>query len=97
MLLADIDDLVLDSDEDSGIEELGRKVLARGPWTTVAFLVRTRAAFDAPWEGPFLWLHRYQKVPQGWKLVSHFRTTGAGQTRGLLSALEGWKEFLASE
>lgn len=90
MLIPDIDDLILDHDDDSGIEEVGRKVLSRGPWTTVAFLVRTRKSPEAEWEGPFLWLHRYQKVAQGWKLVSRFHTTETGQLERLLEALRGW-------
>ena len=96
MIIPDIDDLVLEQDDACGLEELGRKVLARGPWTSVAFLVRTRAGFEGPWEGPFLWLHRYQKVAQGWKLVSRFRTTEPEQTRALLAALDGWRDLLAS-
>jgi lipopolysaccharide biosynthesis protein len=90
MIIPDIDDLVLEQDEEDGIEELGRRVLARGPWTTVAFLVRTRAVPEGPWEGPHLWLHRYQKVAQGWKLVSRFRTTEPDQLRALAGALADW-------
>ena len=90
MIIPDIDDLVLDYDEESAIEELGRRVLSRGPWTTVAFLVRTRSGPETSWEGPFLWLHRYQKVAQGWKLVSRFHTTEPEQLEGLLEALSGW-------
>jgi lipopolysaccharide biosynthesis protein len=90
MIIPDIDDLVLEHDDDSGIEELGRRVLSRGPWTTVAFLVKTRAADGAPWEGPFLWLHRYQKVAQGWKLVSRFHTTEDEQLENLVRALGQW-------
>jgi lipopolysaccharide biosynthesis protein len=89
VFIQDIDDLVLESDEDAGIEEVGRRVLSRGPWTSIAFLVRTRSAPGGPWEGPFLWLHRYQKVREGWKLVSRFRTTEPGQ-------LELLREFLGS-
>ncbi|MBK8725644.1 MAG: hypothetical protein IPL96_06205 [Holophagaceae bacterium] len=91
MIIPDIDDLVLEHDEESALEELGRRVLSRGPWTTVAFFVRTRSGPEAPWEGPFLWLHRYQKVAQGWKLVSKFHTTSGEQLDGLVDALEGWK------
>lgn len=90
MIIPDIDDLVLEYDEESGIEELGRRVLSRGPWTTVAFLVKTRRSLESGWEGPFLWLHRYQKVPQGWKLVSRFHTTETEQLDGLLKALADW-------
>jgi lipopolysaccharide biosynthesis protein len=91
MIIPDIDDLVLEHDEESALEELGRRVLSRGPWTTVAFLVRTRSGPDAGWEGPFLWLHRYQKVAQGWKLVSKFHTTSGEQLEGLVEALGEWK------
>ncbi|WP_005035034.1 hypothetical protein [Holophaga foetida] len=91
MIIPDIDDLVLEHDEEAGLEELGRRVLSRGPWTTVAFLVRTRKDWDSPWEGPFLWLHRYQKVPQGWKLVSRFHTTGSEQLENLIQALGDWE------
>jgi hypothetical protein len=93
MIIPDIDDLILEHDDDTGIEELGRRVLARGPWTSVAFLVRTRSGPEAPWEGPFLWLHRYQKVAQGWKLVSRFHTTETGQLEHLVRALEQWGPF----
>lgn len=90
MFIPDLDDLVLASEEEELLEELGRRTLSRGPWSTVAYLVRTRKAFDAPWEGPFLWLHRYQKVAQGWKLVSRFHTTEEAQLEALLDALTAW-------
>lgn len=96
MLIPDLDDLVLETDEESGIQELGRSFLARGPWTTVAFLVRTKADPEGDWEGPFLWLHRYQKVSQGWKLVSRFRTTELAQLQKLAESLEGWKGYLSA-
>ena len=94
MIVPDLDDLVLESDEESGIQELGRCFLARGPWTTVAFLVKTKTDPEGDWEGPFLWLPRYQKVRQGWKLVSRFRTTETGQLKQLAETLEGWKDYL---
>jgi hypothetical protein len=90
VIIHDLDDLILEHDDDSAIEELGRRTLAEGPWTTMAFLVRTRAAPDRPWEGPNLWLHRYQKVAQGWKLVSRFHTTEAEQLQQLAKALGTW-------
>jgi hypothetical protein len=90
MIIPDLDDLVLESDEESGIQELGRRFLARGPWTTVAFLVKTRTDAEGDWEGPCLWLHRYQKVAQGWKLVSRFRTTEVEQLDRLAAALSEW-------
>jgi len=93
MIVHDLDDLVLDSDEETGIQELDRRFLARGPWTTVAFLVKTKTDPEGDWEGPFLWLHRYQKVAQGWKLVSRFRTTELAQLELLASAMEGWKDY----
>ncbi len=90
MIIHDLDDLVLDSDEETGIQEVGRRFLSRGPWTTVAFLVKTRSDPEGGWEGPFLWLHRYQKVAQGWKLVSRFHTTETDQLHRLLAALKDW-------
>lgn len=95
MFVSDLDDLVLESDEESGIRELGRRFLARGPWTTVAFLVKTKTDPEGDWEGPFLWLHRYQKVAQGWKLVSRFRTTETAQLEILMAAFEDWKDYLS--
>ncbi len=93
MIVPDFDDLVLDSDEESGLQELGRRFLARGPWTTVAFLVKTKTDPEGDWEGPFLWLHRYQKVAPGWKLVSRFRTTETAQLDKLMAAFEDWKDY----
>ena len=88
MIIPDLDDLILEHDEDTGLEELGRRVLSRGPWSTVAFLVKTRSGPEEPWEGPFLWLHRYQKVAQGWKLVSRFdRNRTAGRADGRAQGL----------
>jgi lipopolysaccharide biosynthesis protein len=91
MIIPDIDDLVLDHDDETALEEVGRRVLSRGPWTTVAFLIKTRNAPEAQWEGPFLWLHRYQKVAQGYKLVSRFHTTEKSQLDALLDALREWE------
>jgi hypothetical protein len=96
MIIPDLDDLILDHDDATGIEELGRKVLSSGPWTTVAFLVRTRDRPEGPWDGPFLWLHRYQQVAQGWKLVSRFQTTGPEQLENLTAALAGWSQLPSS-
>jgi len=93
VIIPDLDDLRLEDDDASGLEELGRRVLSRGPWATVAYLVRTRGP-EGPWEGPFLWLHRYQRVAQGWKLVSRFRTTEPEQLEALLGALDAWREHL---
>jgi len=95
MIVPDLEDLVLESDEESGIQELGRRFLARGPWTTVAYLVRTKTEPEGDWEGPFLWLHRYQKVAQGWKLVSRFRTTEVAQSQALAAALRDWEGYLS--
>jgi hypothetical protein len=95
MIVPDLDDLVLETDEESGLQELGRCFLARGPWTTVAFLVRTKTDPEGDWEGPFLWLHRYQKVAPGWKLVSRFRTTETAQLDTLAKALEGWRDYFS--
>jgi hypothetical protein len=90
MIIHDLDDLILEHDDETGLEEVGRHFLSRGPWTTVAFLVRTRDTPEGPWEGPFLWLHRYQKVAQGWKLVSRFQTTSGEQLEQLVDALAKW-------
>ena len=90
MIIPDIDDLILEHDDETALEELGRRVLSRGSWTTMVFLVKTRNGPEAPWEGPFLWLHRYQKVAQGYKLVSRFHTTDKGQMDALLDALREW-------
>ncbi len=89
MFIADLNDLVLEAESDA-LEELGRVTLSEGPWATVAYLVRTRREDDLPWEGPFLWLHRYQRVREGWKLVSRFRTTDPMQLARLGRALETW-------
>jgi hypothetical protein len=86
----DLDDLRLASEDDDFLEELGREVLSDGPWTSIAFLVRTRKNSEAAWEGPFLWLHRYQRSSQGWKLVSKFHTTDASQLARLNEALLTW-------
>lgn len=88
----DLDDLHLASDDDEFLEELGRRVLSEGPWTAIAFLVRTRRDPEAAWEGPFLWLHRYQRTAMGWKLVSKFHTTDPAQLARLSEALTGWRE-----
>jgi hypothetical protein len=92
MIIHDLDDLVLEQDDgELAIEELGRSVLSEGSWTVVAYLVRTRAGDDS-WHGPFLWLHRYQKVGRGWKLVNRFRTTETSQLEKLTKALQKWHQ-----
>jgi hypothetical protein len=92
MIIHDLDDLVLEQDDGgAAIEELGRSILSEGPWTVVAYLVRARSE-DGPWSGPNLWLHRYQKVAQGWKLVSRFKTTEPSQLGKLTEALAKWNQ-----
>jgi hypothetical protein len=96
MIIHDLDDLILEHDDgEAAVEELGRSVLSEGPWTVVAYLLRERGE-DGAWRGPFLWLHRYQKVSQGWKLVSRFKTTEPSQVEKLAAALQNWaQEFLS--
>lgn len=89
--MTDLDDLRLASDDDEFLEELGRCVLSEGPWAAIAFLVQTRREPEVPWEGPFLWLHRYQRVREGWKLVSKFHTTDPAQLSRLSGALQAWR------
>ncbi len=93
MWIADLDDLELAPEGEECLEELGRWTLSEGPWSTVAYLVRTRASAEVPWEGPLLWLHRYQRVREGWKLVSRFRMTEAGQLEALKRALQVWERL----
>jgi hypothetical protein len=88
--MPDLDELRLASEDDEFLEELGRCVLAEGPWASIAFLVQTRRELHVPWEGPFLWLHRYQRVREGWKLVSKFHTTEPAQLTKLAEALRSW-------
>jgi hypothetical protein len=97
MITHDLDSLVLEQDDgESEIEELARSVLSEGRWTVVAYLIRTRIG-DGSWQGPFLWLHRYQKLRQGWKLVGRFRTTEVSQFEKLAKVLREWsQEFLFS-
>jgi hypothetical protein len=96
MIIHDLDDLVLEqNDGELTAEELGRAVLSEGLWTVVAYLVRTQCG-DGSWQGPFLWLHRYQRVSQGWKLVSRFRTTEPCQVERLTQALQKWGQEFSS-
>jgi hypothetical protein len=96
MIIPDLDDLVLEQDDgDAVVEELGREVISEGRWAVVAYLVRAKDG-EGAWRGPFLWLHRYQKVSQGWKLASRFRTTEPRQLAKLAAALQKWaQEFLS--
>jgi hypothetical protein len=96
MIIHDLDDLVLEQDDgETAVEELGRSVLSDGSWTVIAYLVRTREG-DNPWRGPFLWLHRYQKLNQGWKLVSRFKTTAPEQVEKLTKTLQEWSQEFSS-
>ena len=96
MIIHDLDDLVLEQgDGREEIEELGRSVLFEGPWTVIAYLVQARTC-DGEWRGPFLWLHRYQKVGQGWRLVSRFRTTEPCQVGRLAKFLQDLGQELSS-
>jgi hypothetical protein len=90
MIIHDLDCLAFERDDgETETEELGRATLSEGPWTVVAYLIRERTG-GGPWRGPSLWLHRYQKVQQGWKLAGHFRTTERGQLENLARALRKW-------
>ncbi|MCL1894836.1 MAG: hypothetical protein FWG02_11520 [Holophagaceae bacterium] len=96
MIIPDLDELVIESDDgEVAVEELGRTVLSEGQWTVVAYFVRTRIGSD-PWQGPILWLHRYQKMSQGWKLVSRFKTTQPDQVEKLSKALQKWSQDYSS-
>jgi len=72
MIIHDLDDLVLEQgDGEALFEELGRETISDGQWTVVAYLVRTQDR-EGAWRGPFLWLHRYQKVSRAgsWSATS---------------------------
>jgi len=96
MIIHDLDDLVLEQvDGEAAVEELGRSVISEGQWTVVAYLVRTQDR-EGAWRGPFLWLHRYQKISQGWKLASRFRTTEPHQLAKLAAAIQKWDQEFPS-
>jgi hypothetical protein len=96
MIIHDLDDLVLEQgDGEAAVEELGREVISEGQWTVVAYLVRAQDR-EGAWQGPYLWLHRYQNVSQGWKLASRFRTTEPRQLAKLAAALQKWNQEFSS-
>ncbi len=79
MIIPDLDDLIIADDSTEFIEELGRDFVYAGGWCTAFFIVRTRKDLDTQWEKPMIWIHRYQKIHEGWKLMAKVHLTQSTQ------------------
>lgn len=87
MIIPSVDDLVITDDSGECLEEVDRKILYQGAWCTAFFIIQSRSNEADPWQGPLVWIHRYQKVQEGWKLVSKIHLTSTEQVKTLVGLL----------
>ena len=92
MIIPSLDDLIIGDDGEGFIEELGRDFVYSGGWCTAFFVIRTRKDPEASWGTSLLWVHRYQKVHEGWKLMAKVHLTHENQMEALRGLLAGIQE-----
>ncbi|MEY3314954.1 MAG: hypothetical protein ACO25G_01940 [Holophagaceae bacterium] len=93
MIIPSLDDLIIGDDSEGLIEELGRDFIYAGGWCTAFFLIRTKRDSESSWDKPLLWVHRYQKIQGGWKLMAKVHLTHENQMKALQALLEDLSKY----
>jgi len=72
------------------VEELDKRILSKGSWTTILFLLRSRDRQTGEFEAPQAAIRRYQKVRGTYMLRSKFTISSARQAHQIMEALRQW-------
>lgn len=87
-----VDDLTIRYEED-GVEvvkELDKKILTRGPWTTILYLYEEVNRRTNELDPPKASIRRYQKRNGVYRQQSKFNISSAKQGREIAQHLMGW-------
>jgi len=87
-----IDDLTI-AFEDDGVEvtrELGKVVLSKGAWSTIAYLYQDLDGRTGEYGPQKITLRRYQKQRGAYRQKSKFNISSIEQARKIRAALDAW-------
>lgn len=92
MLIADLDELTYDAEEDGVLvrRQLERVVVAQGPWATVMFLFQELDRATGAYRAPKIALVRFQKWRGGYRKQSALTLASAAQARQIGAVLAAW-------
>ena len=79
--------------EDEGkllVEEIDKRILSKGSWTTILFLFRSRNRQTEEFDPPQAAIRRYQKVRGTYMLRSKFTISSGRQAHQIMEALRQW-------
>lgn len=89
-----IDELTINyTDPESGtqtVQELDKKVLTRGSWTTIVYLFQEWDRKNECWGKTKARIERYQKRGGHYRSQSRFNISSAKQARAIVEALGDW-------
>jgi len=87
-----IDEITYDYEEDGRTvrQELDRKVLSKGAWTTIMFLFREVDRKTDEWRDAKVAIVRYKKVNGVYRKQSNFNITNEKQAGQIVDALQVW-------
>jgi hypothetical protein len=97
MMIADVDELSYDREEDGVLvrKQLERVVLARGAWATVLFLFQELDRETGAYRAPKMAIVRFQKWRGGYRTHSSFGVANEAQARELMAVFERWSPRMA--
>lgn len=72
------------------VEELDKKVLSRGAWSTIVFKYREKDRRKDEWGKVKFTIRRYQKRSGVFRQQSKFNISSVEQAQGLIEALTAW-------
>ncbi|MBN1422587.1 MAG: hypothetical protein JXP34_27665 [Planctomycetes bacterium] len=87
-----VDELTVRYEEDGKVlvEEIDKRILSKGSWTTILFLFRSRNRQSGEFDAPQAAIRRYQKVRGTYMLRSKFTISSARQAHQIAEAIQQW-------
>ncbi len=90
--MSSIDELTVELEEDGVlvVEELDKRVLTKGAWTTIMFKYREWDAKKNAYGAAKYSIRRYQKFQDVYRQRSKFNISSNDQARQIIEVLQGW-------
>ncbi len=90
--MAEIDELTVNYEEDGVqvVEELDKRILSKGAWTTILFKYRQWERAKNDYGPPKYSIRRYQKYGDAYRQKSKFNISSNDQAQKIIDALGEW-------
>ena len=92
MWFEDIEDVSIEYEEGGvvRVKQVGKVVIARGPWPVIAFLYREQDPDAGHYGNLKVSLMKFRKEHGAYRLESRFNITSLDQAAKIASVLQGW-------